>query len=282
MVTVAARRELVRFGRARGLSERRALRLARVSGSVLRYKRRNDGNQGLRERIIDMAHRYRRYGYRMIHLRLRHEGWPVNVKRVRRLYRLENLMVRRRKRKKVPLGERQPLIRPSYRNEVWSVDFVFDRLADGRSLKCLTVVDDCTHEAVAIQPDRAISGAYVARILDRVKAERGLPKVIRSDNGSEFCGCAMLTWANENGVLLRFIEPGKPNQNAYVESFNGRLRDECLNEHWFTSLASATALNEAWRRDYNERRPKKDLGGLPPAIYAAKLAARTTAQALSR
>jgi len=116
----------------------------------------------------------------------------------------------------------------------------------------------------------------VTRILDCVKAERGLPKVIRSDNGSEFCGRAMLTWAHENGVLLRFIEPGKPNQNAYVESFNGRLRDECLNEHWFTSLASARALIEAWRRDYNEQRPKKDLGGLPPAIYAARLAAMTT------
>jgi transposase InsO family protein len=247
--------------------------MAGMSGSVLRYRRRDEGNQVLRERIVDMAHRHRRYGYRMIHLRLRHEGWAVNVKRVRRLYRLENLMVRRRKRKKVTFGERQPLLRPSRRNEVWSVDFVFDRLADGRSLKCLTVVDDCTHEAVAIQPDRAISGAYVTRVLDRAKAERGLPKVIRSDNGSEFCGRAMLTWAHENGVLLRFIEPGKPNQNAYVESFNGRLRDECLNEHWFTSLVNARDLIEAWRRDYNEQRPKKDLGGLPPALYAAKLAA---------
>ena len=279
MVTVAARRELVRFGRARGLSERHALRMAGMSGSVLRYERRDDGNQGLRERIVDMAYRHRRYGYRMIHLRLRHEGWAVNLKRVRRLYRLENLMVRRRKRKKVPLGERQPLLRPSRRNEVWSADFVFDRLADGRSLKCLTVVDDCTHEAVAIQPDRAISGAYVTRVLDRVKAERGLPKVIRSDNGSEFCGRAMLTWAHENGVLLRFIEPGKPNQNAYVESFNGRLRDECLNEHWFTSLVNARALIEAWRCDYNERRPKKDLGGLPPALYAVKLATLATPEA---
>jgi putative transposase len=276
MVTVAARRELVRLARARGLSERHALRMAGMSGSVLRYERRDDGNQRLRECIVDMAYRHRRYGYRMIHLRLRHEGWAVNVKRVRRLYRLENLMVRRRKRKKVPLGERQPLLRPSRRNEVWSADFVFDRLADGRSLKCLTVVDDCTHEAVAIQPDRAISGAYVTRVLDRVKAERGLPKVIRSDNGSEFCGRAMLTWAHENGVLLRFIEPGKPNQNAYVESFNGRLRDECLNEHWFTSLVNARALIEAWRCDYNERRPKKDLGGLPPALYAVKLATMAT------
>jgi transposase InsO family protein len=141
-VTVAARRELVRFGQARGLSERRALQMARLSGSVLRYERRADRNQALRARIVDMAHRHRRYGYRMIHLRLRHEGWTINLKRVRRLSRLENLMVRRRRRKKVALGERQPLVPPSRRNEVWSVDFDFDRLADGRSLKCLTVVDD--------------------------------------------------------------------------------------------------------------------------------------------
>lgn len=135
-------------------------------------------------------------------------------------------MVQKRKRKKVALSDRQPLIRPSHANEVWSMDFVFDRLADGRSLKCLTVVDDATQEMVTITPDRAISGAYVARILERVKRERGLPKVIRSDNGKKSCGRAMAIWAHENHVALRFIAPGKPNQNAYVESFNGRLRDE--------------------------------------------------------
>ncbi len=273
MVTVSARRELVRFGQARGLSERHALRMVKMSPSLLRYRRREDRNRVLRQRIVDLAHQHRRYGCRMIHLRLRLEGTAVNLKRVRRLYREEQLMVRRRKRKKVALADRQPLLRPSRQNEVWSIDFVFDRLADGRSLKCLTVVDDCTHEAVAIHPDRAMSGAYVARILEEVKHERGLPKVIRSDNGREFCGRAMLTWAHENGVALRFIEPGKPNQNAYVESFNGRLRDECLNEHWFTSLAHARVLIEAWRRDYNEHRPKKGLGGLPPAVYAARLRA---------
>ncbi len=151
------------------------------------------------------------------------------------------------------------------------MDFVFDRLADGRSVKCLTVVDDATQEAVTITPDRAISGAYVTRILEGVRRERGLPKVIRSDNGKEFCGRAMAIWAYENNVALRFIEPGKPNQNAYVESFNGRLRDECLNEHWFTSLAHARVVIEEWRRDYNEQRPKKNLGGVPPAVYAARL-----------
>jgi transposase InsO family protein len=271
-VTVPAKRELVRYAQSRGLSERRALKLACLSPSVLRYERRDDGNGALRERIVALAHRHRRHGYRMIHLRLTQEGWAVNIKRVRRLYRQEQLMVQRRKRKKVAPGERQPLVRPSRANEVWSMDFVFDRLADGRALKCLTVVDDATQEAVTITPDRAISGAYVTRIMDAIKRSRGLPKVIRSDNGREFCGRAMAVWAHENGVALRFIEPGKPNQNAYVESFNGRLRDECLNEHWFTSLAHARAVIEEWRSDYNEQRPKKDLGGLPPAAYAAKLA----------
>jgi len=242
-----------------------------MSASVLRYERRDDGNAKLREELLVLAHRHRRHGYRMLHLRLCQRGWRVNIKRVRRLYRLENLMVQKRKRKKVAPGDRQPLIRPSRANEVWSMDFVFDRLADGRSLKCLTVVDDATQEAVAIVPDRAISGAYVTRILDTVKRDRGLPKVIRTDNGKEFCGRAMAIWAHENGVALRFIEPGKPNQNAYVESFNGRLRDECLNEHWFTSLAHARAAIEYWRRDYNEQRPKKDLGGVPPAVYALRL-----------
>lgn len=279
MVTVPGKRELVRFAQTQGLSERRALKLACMSPSVLRYARRDDGNGELRERIVALAHRHRRHGYRMIHLRLRQEGWVVNIKRVRRLYRQENLMVHKRKRKKVALGDRQPLIRPSRANEVWSMDFVFDRLADGRSLKCLTVVDDATQESVTIAPDTAISGTYVTRLLERIKVERGLPKVIRSDNGREFCGRAMAIWAHENSVALRFIEPGKPNQNAYVESFNGRLRDECLNEHWFTSLAHARTVIEEWRRDYNEQRPKKDLGGVPPAVYAARLQLRANSGA---
>lgn len=266
-MTVPAKRELVRFARDKGMSERRALKLVGMSPSVLRYERRDDGNGELRERIVAMAHRHRRHGYRMIHLRLRQAGWMVNLKRVRRLYRQENLMVQKRKRKKVALCDRQPLVRPSRANEVWSMDFVFDRLADGRSLKCLTVVDDATHESVAITPDTAISGAYVARVLERVKHQRGLPKVIRSDNGKEFCGRAMAIWAHENNVALRFIEPGKPNQNAYVESFNGRLRDECLNEHWFLSLPHARSLVEEWRVDYNLNRPHSSLGNLTPEEF---------------
>lgn len=152
------------------------------------------------------------------------------------------------------------------------MDFVFDRTLEGRVLKCLTIVDDATHEAVAIAPERAISGQSLTRMLDRLKRTRGLPQIIRTDNGKEFCGKAMLTWAHDHGVSLRLIEPGKPNQNAYIESFNGRLRDECLNEHCFITLTHAQILIEAWRREYNEERPKKILGGLTPTAYARQLA----------
>lgn len=196
----------------------------------------------------------------------------VNYKRVERLYREAKLQVRRRKRKKVMVGERLPLLRPERANEVWSMDFVFDRTAEGRVIKCLTIIDDATHESVAIEVERAISGCGVSRALDRLALSRGHPKVLRTDNGKEFCGKAMLVWAHERGVQLRLIEPGKPNQNAYIESFNGRLRDECLNEHWFPSLLHARTLIETWRREYNEERPKMALGRMTPSAYAQQLA----------
>lgn len=256
----------------KGLSERQALALVRMSASALRYVPRPDRNGEVRERILALAHRHRRYGVWMIRLKLRQEGLPVNYKRVERLYREERLQVRRRKRKKVPACERQPLLRPSAANQVWSMDFVFDRTAEGRVIKCLTIMDDATHESVAIEVERAISGHGVVRVLERLALSRGLPKVIRTDNGKEFCGKAMVAWAHERGVTLRLIEPGKPNQNAYIESFNGRLRDECLNEHWFPSLLHARTLIETWRREYNEERPKKALGGMTPSAYAKQLA----------
>lgn len=154
------------------------------------------------------------------------------------------------------------------------MDFVFDRVASGRVIKMLVIVDDATHEAVAVIPEHTIGGDHLVRILDQVCALRGRPIVIRSDNGKEFTGKAMLTWAHRNNVALRLIDPGKPNQNAYVESFNGRLRDECLNEHWFTSLHHAKAVIAIWTREYNEERPKPGLGGLTPAVYAKQLAAK--------
>lgn len=266
------RRDLVRQLIDRGLSERRSLGALRMSASAFHYAPRPDRNDELRERIQALAQRHKRYGVGMIHLKLRQAGMLVNYKRVERLYQEAQLQVRRRKRKKVPVGERQPLLRPTAANQVWSMDFVFDRTAEGRVIKCLTVVDDATHEAVVIEVERAISGMGVTRVLDRLALGRGLPRVIRSDNGKEFCGKAMVAWAHERGVQLRLIEPGKPNQNAYIESFNGRLRDECLNEHWFPSLLHARTQIESWRRDYNEERPKKALGGLTPSAYAKQLA----------
>jgi putative transposase len=275
VVSAPARREQVRDMVGKGLSERRALAIVQMSASAYRYAPRADRNVELRERIVALAQRYRRYGVGMIHLKLRQGGLLVNYKRVERLYQEAKLQVRRRKRKKILLGERQPLVRPTAANQVWSMDFVFDRTADGRVIRCLTIVDDATHEAVAIEVERAISGLGVTRVLDRPALSRGLPQVIRTDNGKEFCGKAMVTRAYERGVQLRLIQPGKPNQNAYVESFNGRFRDECLNEHWFTHLLHARTTIEVWRREYNQERPKEALGGLTPTAYAQQLASTT-------
>lgn len=274
MVTAPARRELVRWMQTRGLTERRCLATVGMSASALRYRPRPDRNVALRERIVALAQRYRRYGVGMIYLKLRQAGQPVNYKRVERLYRLERLHIRRRRRKKIPVSDRAPLIRPGLPNQTWSMDFVFDRVASGRTIKCLAVVDDASHEAIALVPEHTIGGDHLTRILDGICSHRGRPNVIRTDNGPEFIGKAMLTWAHRNGIELKLIEPGKPNQNAYVESFNGRFRDECLNEHWFTSLAHARAVIETWRREYNEERPKKSLGGLTPSQHATTLVAR--------
>lgn len=174
-------------------------------------------------------------------------------------------------RKKIPVSERQPLIRPAASNEVWSMDFVFDRVSDGRVLKILTVVDDASHEPIIVETRHWFGGAQLVELLTRTAQTRGLPKVIRSDNRKEFIGKAMLTFAHKHGIALRPIEPGKPNQNVYIESFNGRLRDECLNENWLLDLAHARRLIEQWRLEYNNERPKKALGGLTPAATARQM-----------
>ena len=275
MVSAPSRRDLVRSMIDKGLSERRSLRVVGMSPSAFRYQPVADRNAVLKERIITLAQRHRRYGAGMIYLKLRQAGEVVNHKRVDRLYAEAGLQVRRRKRKKIPVADRHPLERPLVANQVWSMDFVFDRTAEGRVIKNLTVVDDATHEAVAIVPERAIGGQQLARILDQLAKTRGLPKAIRTDNGKEFCSRALLTWAHARGVQLFLIEPGKPNQNAYIESFNGRFRDECLNEHWFTSLRHAKVIIDTWRREYNEERPKKSLGGLTPTAYARTLAQKS-------
>ena len=203
-----------------GLSERGALTIGRMSASALRFVPRLDRKGALRDRIVALAHRHRRYGAGMIYLKRRQERRVVNHKQVDRLYAEARLQVKRRRRNTVPVVDRQPLVRPQAPNEVWSADCVFDRTAEGRVLKCLTIVDDATTEAVAVVPARALGGLPVTRVLDRLAIERGLPAVLRTDNGLEFCGRAMLTWAHARGVTLRLIEPGKPTQNAYIESFN--------------------------------------------------------------
>ena len=275
MVSAPSRRDLVRHMIDKGLSERCSLRVIGMSASAYRYQPVADRNTTLKEKIIALAQRHRRYGAGMIYLKLRQAGEIVNHKRVDRLYAEAGLQVRRRKRKKIPAADRHPLERPLAANQVWSMDFVFDRTAEGRVIKNLTIVDDATHEAVAIVPERAMGGNQLVRILDQLTKMRGLPKAIRTDNGKEFCSRAMLMWAHARGVQLFLIEPGKPNQNAYIESFNGRFRDECLNEHWFTSLQHARVVIDAWRREYNEERPKKSLGGLTPAAYAKSLAQKS-------
>jgi putative transposase len=193
----------------------------------------------------------------------------VNHKRVHRIYQAAGLQVRRRRRKRLTRAERVPLPMASQPLERWSMDFTTDTLADGRNFRTLNIVDDFTRECVAIEVDRSLPGLRVARVLDRLHATVGLPQTIVMDNGPEFAGRALDAWAYARGVTLRFIRPGKPIENAYVESFNGKFRDECLNEHWFVSLADAKAVIEDWRIDYNTVRPHSSLAGRTPAHFAA-------------
>jgi putative transposase len=258
-------------------SERRAGRLIGIQRSVARYECQARDPPGLRERLCALqmkgcalAAERRRYGYRRLHVLLRREQFPVNHKRVYRLYREEDLMVRRRKRKRMCGASRVPASTPDRGNQRWSMDFVADSLASGRRIRVLTVVDDFTRECLATEVDTSLPGLRVARVLDRLAAHRGLPETITVDNGPEFAGRALDAWAYQHQVQLHFIEPGKPVQNAYIESFNGRLRDECLNEHWFSTLPGARTIVEAWRQDYNGVRPHSALHNLTLEEFACK------------
>ena len=266
-MTPAARRGEAAYAIERyAVSERRACRLLSLARSTWRYRSRRPADTELRERLRELAAKLPRYGYKRLCRRLRKNGEIVNHKKIYRLYREEGLMVRKRARKRLVRRAGRPSL-PNKPNERWSMDFTSDQLADGRRFRTFNLVDDCTRECLAIRVERSISGAYVARVLTQLIERRGRPAVIVCDNGPEFISRAMEIWAEEHSVRLHFIEPGKPVQNCYVESFNGRFRDECLNEHWFTSLDDARTLIAAWRDDYNEVREHGSLGGIPPSEY---------------
>ena len=250
----------------------RACGLVGISRSLYGYRSCRPDSAPLRARIEEIAAVKRRYGYRRVYLRLRREGWQVNRKRVYRLYRDAGLAVRRRKRKRIGVFERKPLPKPTRANVSWSMDFVADGLIGGRRMRCLTIVDDCTRECLAIEVDTSITGLRVQAVLERLADTRGLPMSITVDNGPEFDGQVLDKWAYRRAVQLSFIRPGKPNENAYIESFNGKFRDECLNEHWFLSLAHARSVIEDWRIEYNTERPHSSLGNRTPAEFAKALA----------
>jgi putative transposase len=271
MVTPAAKREAVaHLCSAFDMSERRACKIIGCVRMTVRYRSRRPDDAELRVRLRALAHERRRFGYRRLHVLLRREGFKVNHKRLFRLYREERLMVRRRGGRKRALGTRAPMLIPQWPNDRWSLDFVADQFIDGRRMRILVVVDDCTRECLALVADTSISGIRVARELDRLLAQCGKPRMIVSDNGTELTSNAILRWADDHKVAWHYIAPGKPVQNAFAESFIGRLRDELLNETLFRSLPHARALLETWRIDYNTNRPHSRLGWMSPTAYAVQ------------
>jgi putative transposase len=271
MVGPRAKRQAVDvLRREHGFGVTRACGLVSISRSLYGYQSRRLDCALLRQRIGTLAAEKRRYGYRRIHILLQREGWEVNWKKTYRLYREAGLTVRRRKRKRIGPFERKPLPQPTAINQSWSMDFVADGLADGRRIRCLAVVDDYSRECLALEVDTSITGPRVAAVLEQLADYRGLPASITVDHGPEFAGRVLDAWAYARGIRLSFIRPGKPIDNAYIESFNGRFRDECLNEHWFRSTAHARCLIENWRIEYNTQRPHSSLNNQAPEQYAYK------------
>lgn len=257
------------------MSERHACRLLGLGRSTHRYRAQKERDAALRMRLKELAARRMRFGYRRLTAMLLREGLPANHKRVYRLYREEGLAMRIRQRRRIRWSGAVVKPAASQPNERWSMDFVSDCVSSGKVIRMLTIVDDCTRECPVIEVDTSLGGLRVRRVLDRIASERGLPGAIVLDNGPEFRGRALAAWSEERGVRLEFIQPGKPTQNAYIESFNGRLRDECLNANWFTSLSDARQKVETWRLDYNQQRPHSSLDYLPPAEFARKAAEMT-------
>jgi putative transposase len=253
------------------LSQRRACGLMDLYRATCRYRQRRSEDQSLRVRLRELAEARRRFGYRRLHILLEREGWEVNHKRVYRLYVEEKLSLRRKRGRKRGTV-RQPLPAAVAPNQVWSVDFMSDALSSGRRFRTLNIVDDYTRECLAIEVDTSLGGVRVVRVLEELRHSRGLPRQIRSDNGPEFVSRAVDQWAFEQGLHWHTIQPGRPMENGYVESFNGRFRDECLNENWFSSLADAREKIEQWRQDYNEARPHSSLQYRTPMEFAQQSA----------
>jgi putative transposase len=272
VVTASKRRIAVTEARAAAsISERRACRFTGFSLSTQRYRSRKPPDDALRGRLKELARERVRWGYRRLYILLKREGCSRNRKLVQRLYREEGLAVGKRPRRKTVAVTRVSMTPAAAPNERWSIDFVRDTLADGKAFRCLTVVDDYTRESPGIEVDHSLPGEKVVRLLDQLSRERGLPQTIVCDNGPEFQGHALDFWAYRHGIKLSFIQPGKPVQNAFIESFNGKLRDECLNQNYFTSLSDAKTAIEAWRKDYNGTRPHSSLGDLTPTEFAIKI-----------
>jgi putative transposase len=269
MVTPAARREAVAYLRVTyEVSERRACSALGADRTSVRYRSSRPNDALVRARLRELAAIRRRFGYRRLHILLRREGIAMNHKKLRRLYREERLQVRRRSGRKRALGTRAPIAIPQGANQRWSLDFLSDGLADGRRFRILAIVDDFTRECLALVADTSLSGLRVVRELDALIIARGRPAMIVSDNGTELTSTAVLRWSQERQVEWHYIAPGKPQQNAFIESFNGRLRDELLNETLFGSLSHAREALAIWRNDYNTVRPHSALDNLPPAAYA--------------
>lgn len=272
MVRPAARRRVItHLIRGNYLSERQACRLIGMSRSAYRYQAIGRDDTVLRNRLKELAAQYSRYGYLMLHGLLRAESLVVNKKRTYRVYTEEGLQVRTKRRRKL-VRPRVVMAVPERVNRRWSMDFVSDQLADGRRFRVLNIVDDFSRECVGQLTAVSIGGRQVARFLEHLAEVRDLPVTLVSDNGSEFTSKAMFFWARERGVRLHFIQPGKPTQNAFVESFNGRFRDACLNQHWFRDLEAARQEIDSWRQHYNEVRPHSSLGYIPPAVFARRAA----------
>jgi putative transposase len=250
-----------------------------IDHSTLRYQPRRADDFALRQRLRELAAERRRFGYRRLGWLLAREGHTMNSKKLYRLYREEKLMVRRRGRRKRALGTRAPMLLPGTINQRWSLDFVSDTLSDGRRFRILAIVDDFSRECLTMVIDTSLGGVRVVRELERLAFERGMPQVIVSDNGTELTSMAVLRWSADR-VAWHYIQPGKPVQNAFIESFNSKLRDECLNEHVFESLAEVRRIIEAWRQDYNHLRPHSSLGGLTPVEFADQQGDRPPEQVL--